>query len=155
MPPHFVWSGDGTESQQGRIKQRWSPRGHNLKSLAFASKVRSLASQPQVLENCTVLGSRTALFFESWKFCRKTPDTSRKICENLFCFPLLEIARKKFLKTFFGGDRLKNCFEDLFFLKNACTCVLGLWPRAFLSLASRESVLGKLFLSLKLVLISK
>ena len=43
--------------------QRWSPRlrpwprGHILKTLALASK-------PQVLENCPVLGSRTALFFE-------------------------------------------------------------------------------------------
>ena len=43
-------------------KQRWSPRGHILKSLA-------LASRPQVLENWPVLGSRTALFFELLKFC--------------------------------------------------------------------------------------
>ena len=50
--------------------QRWSPRGHILKSLALASKVKSLAlvSKPQVLENCPVLGSRTALFFEQLKF---------------------------------------------------------------------------------------
>ena len=33
--------------------QRWSPRGHILKSLA---------SKPQVLKNCPVLGWRTALF---------------------------------------------------------------------------------------------
>ena len=56
--------------------QRWSPRGrpwprgHILKSLAL--KVKSLA-WPQILENCPVLGSRTALFFEPWKFCWKTP----------------------------------------------------------------------------------
>ena len=57
--------------------QRWSPRGrpwprgHILKSLALASKVKflALASRPQVLENWPVLGSRTALFFESLKFC--------------------------------------------------------------------------------------
>ena len=42
--------------------QRWSPRGHILKSLA-------LASRPQVLENWPVLGSRTAVFFEMLKFC--------------------------------------------------------------------------------------
>ena len=42
--------------------QRWSPWGHILKSLA--SKVKSLASRPQVLENWPVPGSRTALFFE-------------------------------------------------------------------------------------------
>ena len=51
--------------------QRWSPREHILKSLALASKVKSLAlaSRPHVLENWPVLGSRTALFFELLKFC--------------------------------------------------------------------------------------
>ena len=49
----------------------------------------------------------------------------------------LKIAGKKFLKTFF-------------LLENACACVLGPWPwpRAFLSLASRVSVLGKAVLGL-------
>ena len=52
-------------------EQRWSPRGQILKSLALASKVKSLAlaSRPQVLENWPILGSRTALFFELLKFC--------------------------------------------------------------------------------------
>ena len=74
--------------------QRWSPRGppwsrgHILKSLALASK-------PQVLENCPVLGSRTALFFELLKFRWKTPETERKICEHLFCFPRLEHRRRQ------------------------------------------------------------
>ena len=69
--------------------QRWSPRrrpwprGHILKSLALASK-------PSVLKNCSVLGSRTALFFEPLKFGRKTPETSPKICKYLFCFPHLD-----------------------------------------------------------------
>ena len=45
-----------------RPKQRWSPRGQILKSLA-------LASRPQVLENWPVLGSRTALIFGKLKFC--------------------------------------------------------------------------------------
>ena len=57
-------------------RQRWSPRGrpwprgHILKSLALASKVKSLAltSRPLVLENWPVLGSRTAVFFELLKF---------------------------------------------------------------------------------------
>ena len=31
---------------------------------------KSLALKPQVLENCPVLGSRTALFFKWLKFCR-------------------------------------------------------------------------------------
>ena len=50
------WSPRGRPWPQGR------PRGHNLKSLA-------LASRPQVLENWLVLGSRTALFFGMLKFC--------------------------------------------------------------------------------------
>ena len=64
------------------------PREHILKSLALASK-------PQVLENCPVLGSRTALFVEPLKFRWKTPETSRKICEHLFCFPHLEHRRRQ------------------------------------------------------------
>ena len=97
------------------IKQRWSPRGHILKSLA-------LASRPQVLENWPVLGSRTALFFGMLKFCGA-----------------LEI----FWKTFFSGDRLKNFCEDLFFFffwraLGFVSLVLGLehscpWPRECLS----------------------
>ena len=56
-------------------RQRWGPRGRPwprgqiLKSLALASKVKSLASRPQDLENWPVLGSRTAVFFELLKFC--------------------------------------------------------------------------------------
>ena len=42
---------------------------HILKSLALASKVKSLTLRPQVLENWPVLRSRTALFFELLKFC--------------------------------------------------------------------------------------
>ena len=82
-----------------------SPRGHILKFFALASK-------PLVLENCPVLGSRTALFFESLKFCR-SPE-------------------KKILKTFFWGERLKNSFEDLLFWRTL----------APVSLASSIPVLG-------------
>ena len=51
----------------------------------------------------------------------------------------VEIAWKIFVKTFF-------------FLESTCACVLGPWPwpRAFLSLASRVSVLGKAVLGLGL-----
>ena len=80
---------------------------------------------------------------------------------------ILWSAWKIFWKTFFSGDRLKNFCEDLFFFgdcrKNFCEdlfffwralalCVLGPWPwpRAFLSLASRVSVLGKAVLGLGL-----
>ena len=65
-------------SPRGRPWPRGRPRGHILKSLA---------SKSQVLENCPVLGSRTALFFEQLKFRWKTTETSRKICEHRFCFP--------------------------------------------------------------------
>ena len=75
-------------SSPGRPWPRGRPRGHILKSLALASK-------PQVLENCPVLGSITTLFFEQLKFCWKTPETSRKICKHLFCFPHLEHRRRQ------------------------------------------------------------
>ena len=88
--------------------------------------------------------------FEPLKFRWKTPETLRKICKKLFFwFPQVEIAWKKFLRTFFAWkkiwspyyfwDRLKKIFEDVFFyfLENTCVCVLGPWPwpRESLSLA--------------------
>ena len=88
-------------SPRGRPWPRGRPRGHIFKSLALAlaSKVKSLAlalaSKPQVLENCPVLGSRTALFFEQLQFCWKTPETLQKICQHLFCFPHLEQSRSQ------------------------------------------------------------
>ena len=86
-----------TVTPQGNCSnQRWSPRGHILKSLALASKVKSLAlaSRPQVLENWPVLGSRTALFFELLKFC----EALEKFFGKRF---FVEIARKIFVKTSF------------------------------------------------------
>ena len=60
-------------SPRGRPWPRGRPRGQILKSLALASKVKSLAlalaSRPQVLETWPVLGSRTALFFGKLNFC--------------------------------------------------------------------------------------
>ena len=51
---------------------------------------------------------RTALFFETLKFCGKTPETLRKICGDLFClflflflFIFLRLPEKFFLKTIF------------------------------------------------------
>ena len=151
-------------SPRGRPWPRGRPRGHNLKSLA-------LASRPQVLENWPVPGSRTALFFGMLKFC----GALEKLSGKRF---LVEIAWKIFVKTFFFffgdrlrpyfGDRLKNFCEDLFcfwrspekflwrpfffFWRALALCVLGPWPWpwAFLSLASRASVLGKAVLGLGL-----
>ena len=118
-------------SPQGRPWPRGRTRGQILKSLTLASKVKSLASRPQVLENWPVLRSRTAVFFELLKFCGA--------------------LKKCFGKRFFCGNRLKNFCKDLF-LESTCACVLGpwLWPRASLSLASRVSVLGKAVLGLGL-----
>ena len=114
-------------SKRYQNEQKWSlrgrPRGHILKSLALASKVKflALASKPQFLENWPVLGSRTALFFELLKVC----GAPEKFFEKRF---FLEIARKIFLKTFF------------FFLR----------ALALVSLASRGSVLGRAVLGLGL-----
>ena len=85
-------------SPRGRPWPRGRPRGQILKSLALASKVKSLALalalRPQVLENWPVLGSRTALFFGKLKFCGAVEKFFGK---RLF----VEIARKIFVKTFF------------------------------------------------------
>ena len=83
-------------SPRGRPWPRGRPRGHILKSLALA-----LASKPQVLGlglGLEALGPRKlpcprledSTFFEPLKFCRKTPETLRKICKYLFYFPQLE-----------------------------------------------------------------
>ena len=104
--------------------QRWRPRGHILKSLAL---------KPQVLENCPVLGSWTALFFEWLKFV----DRLKIFFLHRFFW---RAPKNFFLKTFrylfIFGDRLKNITKDLFFRRTLSFFVLGPWPRAFLSLAS-------------------
>ena len=64
--------------------------------------LKSLASKHQVLKNCPVLGSRTAVFFEFLKFCRSR--------EKNFCRPCFF---GDFLTLFFR-DHLKQIFEDLF-----------------------------------------
>ena len=79
------------------------------------------------------------ILWSAWKIFWKTffcGDRLKNFCEDLFFF----------------GDRLKNFCEDLFFMESTCACVLGPWPwpRAFLSLASRVSVLGKAVLGLGL-----
>ena len=74
--------------------------------------------------------------------------------ENVFCGDRLKNFCEDLSFFFFCfGDRLKNFCENLFFfffLERTCACVLGPWPRAFLSLASRVSVLGKAVLGLGL-----
>ena len=73
---------------------------------------------PQVLK-------KTVLFFEPLKLCWKTPETSRKIFEDLFCVLFLEIAWKKFLKNLFLEIALKIY---IYIWKHLRLCP---WPRAF------------------------
>ena len=72
-------------SPRGRPWPRGRPRGRHI--------LKSLASKPQVLENCPVLDSKTAPFLNVLKFHWKTPET---LAENLqrpfFWFPQVEIA---------------------------------------------------------------
>ena len=110
--------------------QKKSPRGRILMSLALKVKslVFALASKPQVLENCPILGSRTAVFFEL-KFCRSR--------EKNFWRPLfLEIAWKIFWKRLF----FRRTFALVSFvlgLERACPRKGCPWPRTFfVSLAS-------------------
>ena len=80
-------------SPRGRLWPRGRARGHSFKSLA---------SKPQVLENCPVLGSRTALFYEWLKFCR--------LAEKCFSRPFFwRSTEKKFLRFFFLGKHLQLC----------------------------------------------
>ena len=87
---------------------------------------------PQVLENCFVLASRTALFFEWLKFCR----SAEKCFSRPFFF--LEIDRKKFLRPFFLGKHLHLCPWSWALASSIPVLDLGLvfflcpwpWPRA-------------------------
>ena len=144
------------ESSRTSLASRTSSRTH-FKVLGLGLEVKSLAlaSRPEFLENWPVLGSRTALFFELLKFCgalekffwkRFFVEIAWKIYVKtfffFFFFFFLEIAWKIFVKTFFFFS----------FLESTCACVLGPWPwpQAFLSLASRVSVLVKAVLGLGL-----
>ena len=87
-----------------------------------------------------------------WNFVGKRQKLRRKFAKTFFCFPQVEIAWKKilktlFLKTFFAWKKFlkifflksleKNFWRPSFFLENICACVLGPWPwpRVSLSLA--------------------
>ena len=126
---HFVFSFQLFFSTTDTFRlQRWSPRGHILKSLV---------SKLQVLENCPVLGSRTAVFLESLKFCRSF------FVEKLVFFG-------EFLILFFWEHLKKIFLKTLFFylLENTCACVLALervcpqkgclWPRIFFCVLGLE-----------------
>ena len=109
------------------------------------------ASSPQKLP-CPRLEDSISLFFEPLKFCWKAPETSQKICEDLFLFSLRGNRLKKnfwrpfspekfFWRPFFEITWKKNWKP--FFWENTCAYVLGLervcpWPWSrnfFVSLA--------------------
>ena len=139
-------------SPRGRPWSRRRPRGHILKSLALASK-------PQVLENCPVLGSKTALFLNRWNFVGKRQKPCGKSAKTFF---LVSSRRDRLKKIFWKPFSPEKNFEDLFFfdiawkkflrtfyfyfLESTCVCVLGFglervcrwpWPQIFfVSLAS-------------------
>ena len=137
-------------SPQGRPWPRGRARGHILKSLALASKVKSLASRPQVLENWPVLGSRTTVVFELLKFCGALKkffgkhffvEIAWKIFVKTFHFFLFLRSPEKFLRRpFFFGEHLRLCPWSLALASSIS--VLGLesvcprkscpWPRIFL-----------------------
>ena len=115
-------------------KQRWCPRG---RPWPRGHILKSLASKPQVLENCPVHGSRTALFLNRWNFAGKRQKPCRKSAKTFF---LVSSSRhylkknfedlyrlKKFFEDFCFWDRLKKNFEDLFFSESTWVCILGPW----------------------------
>ena len=108
-----------------------------------ASSPRKLAC-PR-LEDSTIFWI-VKILWSAWKFFWKTcfrGDRLKNFCEDLFfLFFFLEIAWKIFVKT----------FKDLFFFGEHLR--LCPWPRAFLSLASRVSVLGKAVLGLGFFFVS-
>ena len=117
------------------IALKWTPKPE-VESSRTHFEVLGLGLEGQVLgleasspQNWPVLGSRTALFFELLKVCGALETFFGK---RFF----VEIAWKIFVKTFFFGKHLRLCPWP--------------WPRAFLSLASRVSVLGEAVLDLGL-----
>ena len=118
-------------------------------------------SLPEVESSRTSLASRTDFEVLGLGLGLETSSPRKLACPRLkdstifWNVKILWSAWKIFWKTFFSGDRLKNFCEDLFFFffwRALALCVLGPWPwpRAFLSLASRVSVLGKAVLGLGL-----
>ena len=84
------------ESSRTSLASSTSSRTHFELFLALASKVKSLASKPQVLENCPVLGSRTALFFKSLKLVGKLQKPRGKFSKTFFVFFFWRSPEKNF-----------------------------------------------------------
>ena len=125
---HFVFSFQLFISSPGTFRlQRWSSRGHILKSLA---------SKLQVLENCLVLGSRTAVFLESLKFCRSF-FVEKLGFLILFFWEYLKKNWRHYYYYFFFGEHLRlcPCPRKSLSSKRRKGC---LWPRIFFCVLGLE-----------------
>ena len=101
-----------------------SSRTHfEVLGLGLEGKVIGLGLQAYKSSKMPCLRSRTALFFDLQKV-----GQSHYLFFSSF-WRTRQRPRGKFMKTFL-------------FWKTLALCVVGPWPRAFLSLASRGSVLG-------------
>ena len=109
---------DVLEDSRTSLASRWSPRG---RPWSRGQILKSLASKPQVLENCPVLGSRTALFLNRWNFVGKRHKPCGKSAKTFFWFSQVEIAWKKIFWRPFFWEHLRQCPWP--------------WPREGLSLA--------------------
>ena len=110
----------------------------------------SLWPWPQSLKSLKIAlysARRQHYFLNRWNFVGKRQKPCRKFAKTIFCFPQVEIARKKILKIFFAWKKfLKTFFFEIawkMFLKTFFFFGehLRLCPW-FLALVSRGSVLG-------------
>ena len=144
------------ESSRTSLASRTSSRTHfEVLGLSLeTSSPRKLAC-PR-LEDSTIFWN-VKILWSAWKIFWKTffsGDRLKNFCEDLFFF--FWRSPEKFLWRpffFFWRSPEKFLWRPFFFFWRALAlCVLGPWPwpRAFLSLASRVSVLGKAVLGLGL-----
>ena len=127
-------------------EQRRSPRGHNLIFLTLASKLKSLAWVSKPVSPWKMPSARdSTIFLICWKWA--------KVTIIFFCVGARQRPRGNLWRPFFSEDVQKFAIffdEDLFFRRLLAKLRPWLWPRDFLSLASRESVFGKSILGLGL-----
>ena len=112
------------------MASRTSPRIQFV-VLGLKAQVLALASKPASAPKCTILGSRTAQFFDSLKMGQGQYHFYSS------CWSIPETL-PKFMKTFFFGDHFKILFCVLALrisvlgLESVCQREVGLWPRIFL-----------------------
>ena len=84
----FYYSILGRWSPRGRPWPRGRSRGHILKSLALASKIKylALASKPQVLKNCLSSAGGQHYFLHNWNFVGKRQKPRWKFANTFFVF---------------------------------------------------------------------